>query len=100
MVQLIDRLRSGISVTASRTFWPTSLDFSIVHRNTVVATHVRHPRQQVVMVPAHYAGLLRVDTTPLTLQPPQHDPRCVGVGTVDVRDLGVYERFAAQDRWA
>ena len=75
-------------------------DFSIVHRNTVVATHVRRPRQQVVMVPAHYAGLLRVDATPLTVQPPQHDPRYVGVGTVDVRDLGVYERFAALERSA
>lgn len=75
-------------------------DFSIVHRHTVVATHARQPRHQVIMVPAHYAGLLRVDTTPLALQPPQHDPRYVGVGTVDVRDLRVYERFADQERSA
>jgi transposase len=71
-------------------------DFTIWHGETVVATHPRHGRQQVVMLPAHYAGLLRVDHTPLAVQPPQHDPRYVGRGDVAVRDLSIYERFAAQ----
>ena len=69
-------------------------DFTIWQRDTLVATHPRHGRQQVVMLPAHYAGLLRVDRTPLTAMPPQHDPRYVGHGDVAVRDLSIYERFA------
>ena len=71
--------------------------FTIWHRDTVVATHARHARQQVVMHPAHDAGLLRVDQTPLAVQPPQHDPRYAARGEVAVRDLAVYERFAARD---
>ena len=47
------------------------------------------------MVPAHYAGLLRVDRTPLAAMPPQYDPRYVTRGDVAIRDLSVYERFAA-----
>jgi transposase len=70
-------------------------DFTIWQRDTLVATHARQGRQQVVMVPAHYAGLLRVDRTPLTAMPPQYDPRYVTSGDVAIRDLGVYERFAA-----
>ncbi len=69
-------------------------DFTIWQRETLVATHARHGRRQVVMEPAHYAGLLRVDRTPLTAMPPQHDPRYVGHGDVVVRDLSIYERFA------
>jgi transposase len=69
-------------------------DFTIWQRDTLVATHARHGRQQVVMVPAHYAGLLRVDRTPMAAAPPQHDPRYVGHGDVAVRDLNIYERFA------
>jgi len=69
-------------------------DFTIWQHDTLVATHPRHGRQQVVMLPAHYAGLLRVDRTPLTAMPPQHDPRYVGHGDVAVRDLSIYERFA------
>ena len=67
-------------------------------RDTLVATHARHARQHVVMLPAHYAGLLRVDRTPLTAMPPQHDPRYVGQGDVAVRDLSIYERFADASR--
>jgi transposase len=69
-------------------------DFTIWQQDTLVATHPRHGRQQVVMLPAHYAGLLRVDRTPLAAMPPQHDPRYVGHGDVAVRDLSIYERFA------
>jgi transposase len=70
-------------------------DFSIWHGDTVVATHPRRGRRQVVMLPAHYAGLLRVDRTPLAAAPPQYDPRYPRSGEVAARDLGVYERFAA-----
>jgi len=68
--------------------------FAIQHANIVIAEHVRRPRQQVVMDPAHYAGLLRVDRTPLALQPPQLDPRYQHVGVVESRDLAVYESHA------
>jgi len=69
-------------------------DFTIWQRDTLVATHRRQGRQQVVMVPAHYAGLLRVDRTPLAARPPQYDPRYVGSGDVAARDLSFYERYA------
>jgi len=69
--------------------------FTIWHGETVVATHARQRRHQVVMQPAHYAGLLRVDQTPLALMPPQYAPRYPQSGDVAARDLAVYERFAA-----
>lgn len=69
-------------------------DFTIWQQDTLVATHARRARHQVVMEPAHYAGLLRVDRTPLAAKPPQHDPRYVTQGDVVIRDLSVYERFA------
>lgn len=69
-------------------------DFTIRHQDAIVATHVRHARRHVVMLPAHYAGLLRVDRTPLAHQPPQYDPRYPASGDVAVRDLSVYERCA------
>ena len=50
-------------------------DFTIWHRDVVVATHPRQARHHVAMQPAHYAGLLRVDQTPLLAAPPQYDPR-------------------------
>jgi transposase len=81
-------------VGATVTVEEHATDFTIRHRDTVVATHRRHARQQVVMQPAHYAGLLRVDQTPLAVQPPQHDPRYAHHGDVAIRDLGVYERYA------
>jgi hypothetical protein len=72
-------------------------DFTIWHGDAIVATHPRHGRQQVVMQPAHYAGLLRVDQSPLAAQPPRYDPRYQGHGDVLTRDLAIYERFAAAD---
>lgn len=69
--------------------------FAIQHADTVVAEHARRPRQQVVMDPTHYAGLLRVDRTPLAAAPPRYDPRYQQVGTVEARDLGVYEAISA-----
>lgn len=72
--------------------------FSIHHGDVQIARHERHGRAQVVMDPAHYAGLLRVDRTPLALQPPQHDPRYAGRGEVTTRDLTVYDRYAERTR--
>ena len=71
-------------------------DFTIWHRDAVVATHTRQARHQVVMQPAHYAGLLRVDQTPLQAAPPQYDPRYPVAGDVMTRDLRVYETHAAE----
>jgi transposase len=68
--------------------------FAIQHADEVVAEHVRRPRHQVIMDPAHYAGLLRLDHTPRAAQPPQHDPRYQQIGVVEARDLAVYECIA------
>ena len=95
----IDGARYSVPATlvgATVTVREHAQDFTIWHRDTLIATHARHPRQQVVMLPAHYAGLLRVDQTPLADTPPRYDPRYAGHGEVAVRDLAVYERFAAR----
>ena len=84
---------SGATVTVHE----HATDFTIHHGDVLVARHARRGRAHVVMEPAHYAGLLRVDRTPLALQPPQHDPRYVGRGEVTTRDLAVFERYAAID---
>ena len=86
----VPALLAGATVTVRE----HASDFTIWHGDTLVATHARQGRQQVVMVPAHYAGLLRVDRTPLAAQPPRHDPRYVTHGVVATRDLAVYERYA------
>jgi len=64
-------------------------DFTIWVGDTQVATHPRQPRHTLRMEPAHYAGLLRVDRSPLG-RPPQHDPRYAD-DDVAVRDLAVYD---------
>lgn len=69
-------------------------DFTIHAGEVEVARHARHARHHVIMNPDHYAGLLRVDRTPLALQPPQHDPRYADRGVVTTRDLAVYEQYA------
>lgn len=69
-------------------------DFTIHAGDVEVARHARHARHHVIMNPDHYAGLLRVDRTPLALQPPQHDPRYADRGVVTTRDLAVYEQYA------
>lgn len=65
--------------------------FAIQHAGTIVAEHLRRPRQQVVMDPTHYAGLLRVNRTPRMAQPPQYDPRYQHRGIVEPRDLTIYD---------
>lgn len=68
--------------------------FEIRHEDTIVAEHVRQTgKHQVVMQPEHYAGLLRVDRTPLQLAPPQYDPRYPRSSEVAVRDLSIYEEL-------
>ena len=84
-------------VGATVTVREHATDFTIWQGDTMVATHPRQGRRQVVMLPAHYAGLLRVDRTPLAAAPPQYDPRYPLSGEVAARDLHVYERFAARD---
>lgn len=74
--------------------YESATGFAIQQANTLVAEHARRPRQQVVMDPAHYAGLLRVDRTPLAAQPPRYDPRYQHVGMVEPRDLAIYEGIA------
>lgn len=69
--------------------------FEIRHADAVIAAHAEQPRRQVVMVPEHYAGLLRADRTPRLALPPQYDPRYPAAGIVAVRDLAVYEAAAA-----
>jgi hypothetical protein len=74
--------------------YESATGFAIQHANTVVAEHPRRPRQQVVMDPAHYAGLLRVDRTPLAAQPPRYDPRYQHVGIVELCDPALYDVIA------
>jgi transposase len=101
----IDGARYSVPATlvgATVTVREHATDFTIWHGDRVVATHARQGRHQVVMLPAHYAGLLRVDRTPLAAAPPQYDPRYPRSGEGSARDLDisqrsamVYERFAA-----
>jgi len=82
-------------VGATVTVQEHAQDFTIWHGATVVATHARQARHQVVMQAAHYATLLRLDQTPLSAAPPQYDPRYPIAGEVMTRDLAVYEQHAA-----
>lgn len=73
-----------------------SAGFEIRHGDAVVAEHARqHAKHQVVMQPEHYAGLLRVDRTPMQAAPPQYDPRYPRSSEVAARDLSVYEEMSA-----
>ena len=89
-------------VGATVEVYESAAGFAIQYADTVVAAHVRRPRQQVIMDPAHYAGLLRVDRTPRALAPPEYDPRYQHVGTVERRDLAsydeLYEPYALYER--
>lgn len=67
----------------------TSQGYEILHGEVVIARHPRAGRHQVVMDPAHYAGLLRPGRLhPPT--PPRFDPRYPAASDVAVRDLAVY----------
>lgn len=71
----------------------TTDGFEILHDDTVIARHARADRHQVVMDPAHYAGLLRPARAPVPL-PPRFDPAYPASGDVAVRDLAVYAALA------
>ena len=95
----IDGARYSVPVQfvgATVTVHEHAQDFTIWHRDAVVATHPRQARHAVAMQPAHYASLLRVDQTPLLAAPPQYDPRYPVAGEVMTRDLAVYEQHAAE----
>lgn len=71
----------------------TTSGYEILHEDTVIARHPRAERHQVLMDPAHYAGLLRPGR-PAALTPPRFDPSYPASGDVAVRDLAVYAALA------
>jgi transposase len=68
----------------------TAAGYEILHGDVVIARHARVARHQVVMEPAHYAGLLRPGAKPAALPPPRLDPGYPPEADVQIRDLGVY----------
>lgn len=80
-------------VGAQVTIRETSAGYEILHDAQVIARHARAARHQVVMEPAHYAGLLRVDRT-APPPAPQWDPHYPVGSDVEVRDLAVYAALA------
>jgi transposase len=73
----------------------TTTGFEILHEDTVIARHARAERHQVVMDPAHYAGLLRPGR-PAVPTPPRFDPSYPASGDVAIRDLAVYAALAEE----
>jgi transposase len=68
--------------------------YEILHQGAVIARHAAVGRHQVVLEPAHYAGLLRPrGSPPPAAGPPRYDP---GYPVVDVavRDLSIYAAVA------
>jgi transposase len=70
--------------------------YEIFHRDTLVFRHQKAPRHSVVMVPEHYAGLLRAKSVVGSPKPPRWDPAYLRLGEVAVRDLSVYESLSGQ----
>lgn len=68
--------------------------YEILYGDQVIARHARAARHQVVMEPAHYAGLLRPGRPELPAAP-RLDPRYPATSDVAIRDLAVYEEVAA-----
>ena len=62
----------------------TTGGYEILHEDLVIARH------QVVMEPAHYAGLLRPGGRTPPAPPPRFDPGYPAEANVEIRDLGVY----------
>jgi transposase len=73
----------------------TTGGYEILYEDTVIARHGRAQRHQVVMDPAHYAGLLRPGRAPAPM-PPRFDPSYPASGDVAVRDLAVYAPLAEE----
>lgn len=74
----------------------TTAGYEILHQDTVIARHPRVERHQVVMDPAHYAGLLRPSGLAAAPAPPRWDPSYPASGDVAVRDLAVYAALAEE----
>lgn len=70
--------------------------YEIVHQGTVIARHRAEGRHQVVMEPAHYAGLLRPRGSTPAAGPPRYDPGYPASADVATRDLGVYAAIAEE----
>lgn len=70
--------------------------YEILHEGTVIARHRAVGRRQVVMEPAHYAGLLRPRGAPAASGPPRFDPGYPASADVAVRDLAVYAALAEE----
>jgi transposase len=68
--------------------------YEILHQGQVIARHRAVGRRQVVMEPAHYAGLLRPRGTPPVAGPPRFDPGYPAGADVAVRDLAIYAAIA------
>ena len=72
----------------------TATHYVIVAGDACIAQHAKAGRHAVVMEPAHYAGLLRPGASPIT-DAPRWDPAYHALGTVDVRDLAIYDTLSA-----
>lgn len=70
--------------------------YEILHQGTVIARHRSEGRHQVIMEPAHYAGLLRPRGGPPATQPPRFDPGYPASGDVARRDLEIYAAIAEE----
>jgi hypothetical protein len=60
----------------------------------VIARHRALGRRQIVMEPAHYAGLLRPRGAAPAAGPPRFDPGYPASADVVVRDLTIYAAIA------
>lgn len=83
------------SVGATVMVHETATHYEIFHDNTLIARPQRAERHSVVMIPEHYAGLLRPART-LSAAPPRWDPAYLRLGEVAVHDLAVYEALIQQ----
>ena len=71
--------------------------YEFFHQDRLIARHQKAARHSVVMEPAHYAGLLRVNTRSQAGTPPRFDPYFGRFGEVMVRDLKLYEELSRSD---
>ena len=65
--------------------------YEFFYEGQLVAHHQKAARHSVVMDPAHYAGLLRVNRQAALPPVPRFDPNFNRLGEVMVRDLALYE---------
>lgn len=68
--------------------------YEILHQGDVIARHRAVGRRQVIMEPAHYAGLLRPCGVAPAAGPPRFDPSYPATADVAVRNLDVYAAIA------